>query len=92
MDETSFEARHIMKVSGHKSETSIRSYAHKLLEKKKRETLVRANGDFLEQHVFSEIGNTTIDQVNVDAASPCDPINTAVRKPQEYVALQTPSY
>ena len=36
-DEASFEARHIMKVSTHKSEASIRSNAHRLPEQKKRE-------------------------------------------------------
>ena len=57
-------------------------------------TLVRATRghetDFLEQHVLSEISN--IDHLSVDAASPCDPINTAVTKPQECVAMQPPSY
>ena len=45
LDEANFEAQHIMKVSGHKSGASIRSYAHRLPEQKKCEmsaTLVRA--------------------------------------------------
>ena len=34
LDECNFEARHIMRVSGHKSESSIRSYSRRLSEVK----------------------------------------------------------
>ena len=34
MDDADFEVRHIMKVSGHKSESSIRSYARRIFELK----------------------------------------------------------
>ena len=34
LDNSKFEARHIMRVSGHKNESRIRSYAHHLPEKK----------------------------------------------------------
>ena len=37
LDNNNFEARHIMRVSGHKSETSIRSYSRQLTECKQRE-------------------------------------------------------
>ena len=37
LDKQGFEARHIMKVSGHKSETSIRSYSDLVDENKKKE-------------------------------------------------------
>ena len=44
LDECNFEARHIMRVSGHKSECSIRSYSRRLSEVKQKqisETLSR---------------------------------------------------
>ena len=37
LDECNFEARHIMRVSGHKSESSIRSYSRRLSEVKQNE-------------------------------------------------------
>ena len=37
LDHSNFEARHIMRVSGHKSEASIRSYSRRLSENKQRE-------------------------------------------------------
>ena len=37
LDNNNFEVRHIMRVSGHKSETSIRSYSRQLTECKQRE-------------------------------------------------------
>ena len=37
LDHSNFEARHIMRVSGHKSEASIRSYSRRLSESKQRE-------------------------------------------------------
>jgi hypothetical protein len=37
LDNAGFEARHIMRTSGHKSESSIRSYSYRLTDKKKRE-------------------------------------------------------
>ena len=37
LDHSNVEARHIMRVSGHKSESSIRSYARRLSENKQRE-------------------------------------------------------
>ena len=37
LDESNFEARHIMRVSGHKSESSIRSYSRRLSEVKHKE-------------------------------------------------------
>ena len=37
LDDAGIEARHIMRASGHKSESSIRSYACRLSEKKKKE-------------------------------------------------------
>ncbi|KAK2558587.1 hypothetical protein P5673_018764, partial [Acropora cervicornis] len=37
LDECNFEARHIMRVSGHKSESSIRSYSRRLSELKQKE-------------------------------------------------------
>ena len=37
LDNNNFEARHIMRVSGHKSESSIRSYSRQLTESKTRE-------------------------------------------------------
>ena len=37
LDNNNFEACHIMRVSGHKSETSIRSYSRQLTECKQRE-------------------------------------------------------
>ena len=37
LDECSFEARHIMRLSGHKSESSIRSYSKRLSEVKQKE-------------------------------------------------------
>ena len=37
LDECNFEARHIMRVSGHKSESSIRSYSRRLSEVKQKE-------------------------------------------------------
>ena len=37
LDNNNFEVRHIMRVSGHKSETSIRSYSHQLTECNQRE-------------------------------------------------------
>ena len=37
LDEAGMEARHIMCVSGHRSETSIRSYASRLNDRKKRQ-------------------------------------------------------
>ena len=39
LDKNNFEARHIMRVSGHKSETSIRSYSRQLTECKRKEIL-----------------------------------------------------
>jgi hypothetical protein len=47
LDEAGFEARHIMRTSGHKNEASIRSYSHRLSERKKRdiaETLAESAG------------------------------------------------
>ena len=37
LDECNFEARHIMRVSGHKSESSIRSYSRRLSETKQKQ-------------------------------------------------------
>ena len=37
LDHSNFEARHIMRVTGHKSEASIRSYSRRLSENKQRE-------------------------------------------------------
>jgi len=37
LDQSGFEARHIMNVSGHKSESSIRAYSKYVSDKKKRE-------------------------------------------------------
>ena len=37
LDPFNFEARHIMRVTGHKSEASIRSYSRRLSENKQRE-------------------------------------------------------
>ena len=37
LDEAGMEARHVMRVSGHLSETSIRSYASRLNDRKKRQ-------------------------------------------------------
>ena len=37
LDQNNFEARHIMRVSGHKSEASIRSYSRRLSEEKQRD-------------------------------------------------------
>ena len=37
LDECNFEARHIMRVSGHRSESSIRSYSRRLSEVKQKE-------------------------------------------------------
>ena len=37
LDECNFEARHIMHVTGHKSESSIRSYSRRLSEVKQKE-------------------------------------------------------
>ena len=37
LDHSNFEARHIMRVSGHKSESSIRSYSRRLPESKQSE-------------------------------------------------------
>ena len=37
LDECNFEARHIMRVSGHKSDSSIRSYSRRLSEVKQTE-------------------------------------------------------
>ena len=37
LDECNFEARHIKRVSGHKSESSIRSYSRRLSEVKQKE-------------------------------------------------------
>ena len=37
LDESNFDARHIMRVSGHKSESSIRSYSRRLSEVKHKE-------------------------------------------------------
>jgi hypothetical protein len=36
LDDAGYEARHIMRMSGHKSEASIRSYSHRLSDRKKR--------------------------------------------------------
>ena len=47
LDDAGFEPRHIMRTSGHRSETSIRSYSHRLSDNKKRqisETLSSAVG------------------------------------------------
>lgn len=57
LDHSNFEARHIMRVSGHKSEASIRSYSRRLSENKQREiseTLGQACG------FPSEIEETTL--------------------------------
>ncbi|CAB3992280.1 hypothetical protein AC249_AIPGENE19185 [Paramuricea clavata] len=37
LDQKNFEARHIVRVSGHKSEASIRSYSRRLSEEKQRD-------------------------------------------------------
>jgi hypothetical protein len=37
LDDAGFEARHIMRTSGHKSESSIRSYSHRLSDTKKHQ-------------------------------------------------------
>ena len=37
LDECNFEARHIMRVSGHKSESSIRTYSRRLSEVKQKQ-------------------------------------------------------
>ena len=37
LDDAGFEARHIMRITGHKNESSIRSYSHRLSIKKKRD-------------------------------------------------------
>ena len=37
LDACNFEARHIMRVSGHKSESSIRSYSRRLSKAKQKE-------------------------------------------------------
>jgi hypothetical protein len=37
LDEAGHEARHIMRTTGHKNEASIRSYSHRLSDKKKRD-------------------------------------------------------
>jgi hypothetical protein len=37
LDNAGYEARHIMRTSGHKSECSIRSYSHRLTDQKKRD-------------------------------------------------------
>ena len=57
LDECNFEARHIMRVSGHKSESSIRSYSRRLSEVKQRqisETLSSACCHDLEASTSSE--------------------------------------
>ena len=57
LDHSNFEARHIMRVSGHKSEARIRSYSRRLSENKQREiseTLGQACG------FPSEIEETTL--------------------------------
>lgn len=52
-----FEARHIMRVSGHKSETSIRAYSRRLSEPKQREMSATLR-DFCSTAVSSEVAET----------------------------------
>ncbi|XP_028412673.1 uncharacterized protein LOC114535592 [Dendronephthya gigantea] len=42
LDDCNFEARHIMRVSGHKSESSIRSYSRRLSEMKQKQFHIRS--------------------------------------------------
>lgn len=66
LDECNFEARHIMRVSGHKSESSIRSYSRRLSELKQKEisnSLSTACFESLKKHKQTEadcplVGNT----------------------------------
>ena len=54
LDHAGFEARHIMRTSGHKSEASIRSYSSRLSESKKREISSTLSRALCDQSVKSE--------------------------------------
>jgi hypothetical protein len=61
LDEAGFEARHIMRTTGHKSESSIRSYSSRLSDGKKRDissTLARAAGIETDENRGEEEGNS----------------------------------
>ncbi|XP_062593498.1 uncharacterized protein LOC134254976 [Saccostrea cucullata] len=64
LDHQGIEARHIMSVSGHKNETSIKSYSSKLSDQKKREM-----SDILGKNIHSSKTVSTV-------PSTCDPPTT----------------
>lgn len=72
LDASGYEARHIMKVSGHKSEASIRSYTDKLTDSRKRkiaETISSALGSSQEQSDEEGKKHKDEDEVNLDIAA-----------------------
>ena len=58
LDECNFEARHIMRVSGHKSESSIRSYSRRLSETKQKQI-----SDSLASACFSTVVQSHLAQI-----------------------------
>ncbi|XP_052679231.1 uncharacterized protein LOC128160024 [Crassostrea angulata] len=74
MDEAGIEARHIMRASGHKNESSIRSYACRLNEPKKRQmsdclssALGTVNKNPTESHIDQENSISSLTQEDLDA-------------------------
>ena len=59
MDTGGFEARHIMRASGHRSEASIRSYSSRLTESKQREMSDCLSKPFKNESVHSIPAGTT---------------------------------
>jgi len=96
LDNNNVEARHIMRVSGHKSESSIRSYSRQLTESKSREisqTLTSAcsQGNTEIVPLGTEVEQSKLNVPNLQN-SPVLTHNFATRSSQETVHFNTGAF
>jgi len=96
LDECNFEARHIMRVSGHKSEGSIRSYSRRLSENKQKQI-----SESLSNACFSTsecagaiVSASSSSAVNQPAAAPQSPVlmQNFASQSQETVTFQAGAF
>ena len=92
LDEQGFEARHIMATTGHKSENSIKSYASKCPEKKRRQM-----ADALASNLIAEEPQNKIVHLNSDKTSTvsmpteCNAVTTPAPERSEQLAIDFPN-
>ena len=96
LDKNNVEARHIMRVSGHKSESSIRSYSRQLMESKTREisqtlTSACAQGSTEIVPLETEVEQSKLNVPNVQN-SPVLTYNFATNSSQETVHFHTRAF